>query len=48
MTIILTHYKIETPKPIDINFYTRDYFCETTRCTEFGANPGASGQIGEI
>jgi len=35
---ILTPYRIETPKPIDKRFGTRDYINETTLCTKFGAN----------
>jgi len=47
---ILTPYRIETPKPIDIKFGTGNYVGETTPCAKFGANQstGASGQIGEI
>ena len=47
---ILTPYRIETPKPIDKKFGTRDYVRETTLYTKFGANlyTGASGQIGEM
>jgi len=32
---ILTLYRIETPKPIDIKFGTRNYVRETTRCKFF-------------
>jgi len=44
-------YRIETPKPIDIKFCTRDYVRETMPCTKFGANPSTVGfwaNIGEI
>jgi len=34
---ILTPYRIETPKPIDQKFGTRDYVRETTPYAKFGA-----------
>ena len=40
---ILTPYRIETPKPIDKKFCTRDYVRETTRYTKFGENPTTGG-----
>jgi len=40
---ILTPYRIETPKPIDKTFCTRDYVRETTLCTKFGENPTTGG-----
>jgi len=40
---ILTPYKIETPKPIDKKFCTRDYVRETTLYTKFGENPPIGG-----
>jgi len=36
---ILTPYRIETPKPIDIKFVTGAYVREMTFCAKFGANP---------
>jgi len=48
---ILTPYRIETPKPIDKKFGTRDYVGETTPYTpnlvQIGPR-GDSGQIDEI
>ena len=43
---ILTPYRIETPKPIDKKFGTRDYVGEPN-LVQTGPR-GASGQIGEI
>jgi len=40
---ILTPYRIETPKPIDNNFCTRDYVRESTLYTKFGENPTTGG-----
>jgi len=40
---ILTPYRIETPKPIDKTFCTRDYVREMTLYTKFGANPSTWG-----
>ena len=40
---ILTPYRIETPKPIDKKFCTRDYVREATLCTKFGENPTTEG-----
>jgi len=40
---ILTPYRIETPKPIDKKFCTRDYVRETTPHAKFGANPSTGG-----
>ena len=40
---ILTPYRIETPKPIDKKFGTRDYVGETTPHTKFGANTSTGG-----
>ena len=40
---ILTPYRIETPKPIDKIFCTRDYVRETTPYAKFGANPSTGG-----
>jgi len=48
---ILTPYRIETPKPIDKKFCTRDDVHEKTLYTKFGENlttGGASEQIGDI
>jgi len=40
---ILTIYRIETPKPIDIKFGTGDYVGEMTPHAKFGANPFTGG-----
>ena len=40
---ILTHYRIETPKPIDKKICIRDYVCEMTPYTKFDANPSTGG-----
>ena len=40
---ILTPYRIETPKPMDKKFGTRDYAGETTPYTKFGANRSTGG-----
>jgi len=40
---ILTPYRIETPKPIDKKFGTRDYVGETTPYAKFGANRSTGG-----
>ena len=39
---ILTHYRIETPKPMDKKICIRDYVRETTPYTKFGANPSTT------
>ena len=40
---ILTAYRIDTPKPIDQKFCTRDYVGETTPYAKFGANRSTGG-----
>ena len=40
---ILTPYRIETPKPIDKTFGTRNYVWETTHYAKFGANRSTGG-----
>jgi len=40
---ILTPYTIESPKPIDKKFCTRDYVGETTPYAKFGANRSTGG-----
>ena len=44
---ILTPYRIETPKPIDKKFSTRDYVREPTLYTKFGENPNTGGLLGK-
>ena len=42
---ILTPYRIETPKPINIKFGTGDYVGQTIPRAKFGANPSTDGSI---